>query len=67
MEGYDNRVISRVDNGPLDVKVGFTLVQLHSLVSEIILDRCYLPPLEHYSGIYMRVKGSEMIEFLAKS
>lgn len=30
---YDPRVLARVDNNALLVKVGFTLVQLHSLVS----------------------------------
>ncbi|XP_067936881.1 CHRNA7-FAM7A fusion protein-like [Watersipora subatra] len=31
MEGYDSRVIARVDDNPLVVRVGFTLVQLHHL------------------------------------
>ena len=35
LDGYDNRVIARVKDQALTVKVGYTLVQLHSLVSGV--------------------------------
>ena len=35
LKGYDHRVIARVEDRPLVVRVGFTLVQLHSLVGYI--------------------------------